>query len=141
LPGRFGGWLARFLGDASLDDIIPLPVARLVQALACCLVARMLGVLEKVVLLWVLGLPHDLVTAAFIDGMLNAAGYIGFFIPQGLGVFEGTSVYVFGIIGAPGPLAVAFMLAGRGRMLVVGLFGVSLHLAAIVRDAIVARRR
>jgi hypothetical protein len=33
------------------------------------------------------------------------------------------------------------MLAGRGRMLVVGLFGVSLHLAAIVRDAIVARRR
>src|SRR5262249_43431400 len=51
LPGRLGGWLARFLGDASLDDIIPLPVARLVQALACCFVARMLGVLEKVVLL------------------------------------------------------------------------------------------
>jgi hypothetical protein len=140
LPGRLGGWLARFLGDASLDAITPLPVTRLAQALACCFAARLLGVLEKVTLLWVLGLPHDLVTAAFIDGMLNAAGYVGFMFPQGLGVFEGTSVYVFGIIGAPGPLAVAFVLAGRGRMLVVGLFGISLHLAAIVRNAIVRRR-
>jgi uncharacterized membrane protein YbhN (UPF0104 family) len=117
-----------------------LPVGRLVQVLACCLTSRMLGVLEKVTLLWVLGLPHDLVTAAFIDGMLNAVGYISFMIPQGLGVFEGTSVFVLGIVGAPGPLAIAFSLAGRSRMLVVGLFGVSLHLAVIVRNAIVRAR-
>jgi hypothetical protein len=140
LPGRLGGWLARLLGDTSLDKITPLPVVRLVQALACCLVARLLGVLEKITLLWLLGLPHDPVTAMFVDGMLNAVGYVSFFIPQGLGVFELTSTSVFGIIGAPGPLAIAFALAGRGRMLVVGLFGVSLHLAAIVRDAIVRAR-
>jgi hypothetical protein len=136
LPGRLGGWLARLLGDAAPDQITPLPLARLVQVLACCLAARVLGVFEKVTLLWVLGLPHDLVTAAFVDGLLNAVGYVSFMIPQGLGVFEGTSVFVLGTIGAPGPLAIAFALAGRGRLLVVGLFGVSLHLAAIVRDAI-----
>jgi Lysylphosphatidylglycerol synthase TM region len=140
LPGRIGGWLARLLGDVAPEQIDPLPVGRLVQVLACCLTSRMLGVLEKVTLLWVLGLPHDLVTAAFIDGMLNAVGYISFMIPQGLGVFEGTSVFVLGIVGAPGPLAIAFSLAGRSRMLVVGLFGVSLHLAAIVRNAIVRAR-
>jgi hypothetical protein len=140
LPGRVGGWLARLLGDAAPDQITPLSIRRLAQVLACCVTARMLGVLEKITLLWVLGLPHDVVTAAFVDGVLNAVGYISFFIPQGLGVFERTSVGVLGIIGASGPAAIAFSLAGRGRMLSVGLFGVSLHLAAIVRDAIVRRR-
>jgi hypothetical protein len=141
LPGRIGGWLARLLGDAAPERITPLPVGRLVRAVACCFAARTLGVLEKLTLLWVLGLPHDLVTAAFVDGMLNAVGYVSFMIPQGLGVFEGTSVFVLGIVGAPGPAAIAFALAGRGRMLVVALFGVSLHLAAIARDAIVRRWR
>jgi hypothetical protein len=141
LPGRIGGWLAHLLADTAPDKITPLPIVRLVQAIACCLGARMLGVLEKLTLLWVLGVRHDLVTAAFVDGMLNAVGYVSFMIPQGLGVFEGTSVFVLGIIGAPGPLAIAFALAGRGRMLVVGLFGVSLHLAALARNAIARRRR
>jgi len=141
LPGKLGGWLASLLGGTAPDQIMPLPVARLVQAIACCLVARTLGVLEKLTLLWVLGERHDLVTAAFVDGMLNAVGYVSFMVPQGLGVFEGTSVFVLGIVGAPGPLAIAFALAGRGRMLVVGLFGVSLHLAAIARDAITDRAR
>jgi hypothetical protein len=49
-------------------------------------------------------------------------------------------VFVLGIIGAQGPLAIAFSLAGRCRMLVVGLFGISLHLAAIVWNAIVRVR-
>lgn len=141
LPGKLGGWLAKLLGDTAPDQIMPLPLARLVQAVACCFAARMLGVLEKLTLLWVLGLPHDLVTAAFVDGMLNAVGYVSFMVPQGLGVFEGTSVFVLGIVGASGPAAVAFALAGRGRMLVVGLFGVSLHLAAIARDAVVRWRQ
>lgn len=140
LPGRIGGGLARLLGDAAPDQITPVPLARLAQVLACCLAARVLGVLEKVTLLWVLGLPHDLVTAMFVDGVLNAIGYVGFMIPQGLGVFEQTSVFVLGIIGAPGPAGVAFALAGRGRLLVVGMFGVSLHLAAILRNAIRSAR-
>jgi hypothetical protein len=141
LPGAVGGWLAKLLGDTAPDKIMPLPLARLAQAVACCFGARLLGVLEKLTLLWVLGLPHDIVTAAFVDGMLNAVGYVSFMVPQGLGVFEGTSVFVLGIVGAPGPAAIAFALAGRGRMLVVGLFGVSLHLVAIARDAFVRWRQ
>ena len=68
-------------------------------------------------------------TVAFVDSFLNAAGYIGFFIPQGLGVFEKASDYVFGVIGGAsvGPAGVAFALARRGRMLVVSVLGVLAH--------------
>jgi hypothetical protein len=137
VPGKLGGWIARLLADVSQDQIAPLPVARLLQVVACCISARMLGLLEKVVLLWVLGQRHDVVTAAFVDSFLSAAGYVGFMIPQGLGVFEGATVYILGVVGAPGPAAVAFAFGRRGRMLVVGLFGISLHLAVLARDAII----
>jgi hypothetical protein len=135
LPGKLGGWISRLLADTSQDKIEPLPVSRLLQVIACYVVSRSLGLLEKVTLLWILGQRHDVATAMFVDSFLSAAGYVGFMIPQGLGVFEGASVYILGIIGAPGPLAIAFAFARRGRMLVVGLFGISLHLAAVVRNA------
>ncbi len=141
LPGKLGGGLAKLLGGTAPDRIVPLPALRLLQAVACCFAARLLGVLEKLTLLWLLGLPHDIVTAAFVSGMLNAVGYISFMVPQGLGVFEGTSVFVLGIVGAPGPAAIAFALAGRGRMLVVAMFGISLHLAVIAWNAVVRWRR
>lgn len=141
LPGKFGGGLAKLLGGTAPDRIMPLPLARLLQSVVCCFAARLLGVLEKLTLLWLLGLQHDLVTAAFVDGMLNAVGYVSFMVPQGLGVFEGTSVFVLGIVGASGPAAIAFALAGRGRMLVVAMFGISLHLAAISWNAVVRWRR
>lgn len=141
LPGKLGGGLAKLLGGAAPDRIMPLPLVRLLQAVACCFGARLLGVLEKLTLLWLLGLPHDIVTAAFVDGMLNAVGYVSFMVPQGLGVFEGTSVFVLGIVGASGPAAIAFALAGRGRMLVVAIFGISLHLVVISWNAFVRWRR
>jgi hypothetical protein len=139
LPGRLGGWIAKLLADVSTDQIRPLPVGRLLKITACYIGSRTLGLLEKVVLLWVLGLRHDLVTAAFVDSFLSAAGYVGFMIPQGLGVFEGATVYIVGVIGGPGPAAVAFAFGRRGRMLVVGLFGVSLHLAALAKNALAPR--
>jgi SAM-dependent methyltransferase len=43
-------------------------------------------------------------------------------------VIEGTSVYLFGVMGFPGSLAIAFAFARRGRMLLVSLAGIGLHL-------------
>jgi hypothetical protein len=140
VPGRMGGWIARLLADTSTDQIRPLPAMRLLQVTLCFFGSRLLGLLEKVVLLWVLGVHHGLATAMFVDSFLSAAGYVGFMIPQGLGVFEGATVYVLGVIGAAGPLAIAFAFARRGRMLVVGLFGISLHLVAMLRNALVGVR-
>jgi len=134
VPGKLGGFLAKFLGDVTPEQIEPLPAARVAVILFWYTCSRALGLLEKVVLLWILGAPHDLASALFVDGFLSAAGYIGFFIPQGLGVFEGATVYAVGVLGAPGPVAIAFAFARRGRMVVVGLFGISLHVAALARN-------
>ncbi len=140
VPGKLGGWLAKLLGDVSPEQIEPLPVGRVVQILFWYTCSRVLGLLEKVTLLWILGAPHDFASAAFVDGFLSAAGYIGFMIPQGLGVFEGATIYALGVLGAPGPAAIAFAFARRGRMLVVGLFGISLHVAAMAKHALARRR-
>ena len=133
LPGKLGRSLARLLGDAAPEDVSPLPLARVLVILFWYTCSRALGLLEKVVLLWILGAPHDFASAAFIDGFLAAAGYISFVVPQGMGVFEGATIFAFGVIGGTGPAALAFAFARRGRMLVIGLFGVALHVAALGR--------
>ena len=140
VPGKLGGWLAKLLGDVSPEQIEPLPLPRVLVILFWYTCSRALGLLEKVTLLWILDAPHDFASAAFVDGFLSAAGYIGFMIPQGLGVFEGATVYALGVLGAPGPAAVAFAFGRRGRMLVVGLFGISLHVAALAKNAVTRRR-
>lgn len=45
-------------------------------------------------------------------------------------MFEGAAVVLFGVLGFPGAAALAFAMARRGRMLVVGLAGVAVHLVA-----------
>jgi hypothetical protein len=136
LPGKLGGWMAKILGDVAPEKIDILPLGRTLLISLCYIGSRCLGLLEKVVFLWILGLPHDFVTAGFIDGFLSAAGYLGFMIPQGIGIFEGATVYVLGYVGATGPQGLAFAVGRRGRMLVVGLFGISLHLVAVAIRAI-----
>jgi hypothetical protein len=140
LPGRLGNWLASIVGGTVPERISPLPLARLAQVTLCYIGSRTLGMLEKLVLLWSLGLPHDLVTAFFVDGFCSAAGYVGFMIPQGLGVFEGATAYLIEvIIGGTGAAGVAFALARRGRMLVVGLFGILCHVGAVAWRALQRR--
>lgn len=140
VPGRAGKWLARLLGHAAPEQIDRLPVGRLLHVAWWYLAARILGMVEIGFLLWILGLGPDLVSVAFVDGFLNAAGYVGFAIPGGYGVLEGASVYVLGALGAPGALAVAFAFARRGRMMAVGLFGVALHLGHLGARALAPDR-
>ena len=134
LPGRASAWLAHMFG-ASSQAAVKLPPSRFAAVLAWYIGARLAGVCEITLLLWLLGLGFDPVTNLFCYSLLQAAGFIGFAIPAGIGVFEGTAVYLFEVLKFPGPLGVAFAFARRGRMLVVGLFGVVLHLASLPRRA------
>jgi len=127
LPGRVGQLLARWLSGSS-EEPPKLPLARALQAALWSMASRVLGVCEIAVLLRAIDAPVDVTTAAFVDSALNAAGFLGFAFPQGIGVFEGSSVYLLGCLGISAPAALAFALARRGRMLVVSLFGVALHL-------------
>jgi len=136
VTGRLGAWIAKVFGDTPPDQIDTLPLGRTLAVAACFVGSRILGLTEKIVFLWILGLPHDFVTAGFVDGFLSAAGYLGFMLPQGIGAFEIATVHVLGYLGATGPQALAFAVGRRGRMWVVGLFGISLHLVVLARNAI-----
>jgi 2-polyprenyl-3-methyl-5-hydroxy-6-metoxy-1,4-benzoquinol methylase len=128
LPGRAARLAGKWLGADTATPPKSLPLRDFLIATAWCLAGRIVGLCEIGALLWILDLGVDPVAILFLDSVLNAVGFISFTIPQGLGVFEGSSVYLFGILGFAGPTAIAFALARRGRMLLIGLVGVSLHL-------------
>lgn len=127
LPGRFGKLVGRWLSGSS-EEPPTLPVGRALLAASWSMSSRVLGVCEIALLLYVIDVPVDFTTAVFVDSALNAAGFIGFAFPQGIGVFEGSSVYLLGCLGVAAPAALAFALARRGRMLVLSLLGVAVHL-------------
>lgn len=127
LPGRIGGVILRVLGRPPTTPPQPLPLRVLARILPWYFVAKALGLAEIAVLLWLLGLDHGALRVGFVDGTLNAAGTIAFMLPQAMGVFEGTSLYLFQLFGFPGPAGVAFGLVRRARMLVISFGGVALH--------------
>lgn len=129
LPGWLGTAVMRRLGIESIH-VDHVPVSRLAHAALWYLAGRWLGMLEVVVLFAALGLPRDTLTVGFTYNFLQAAGFIGFFLPQGLGVLEGASTWLFSIFGFPAVLGVAFVLARRGRLLLVALAGVVAHALA-----------
>ncbi|MCU1279124.1 MAG: hypothetical protein JWM53_2670, partial [bacterium] len=127
LPGRFGSFVSRALGGSATAPPAKLPVRTLVTVLPFYLVSRALGVLEIGLLIRLLTGRLLVTEAGFFDGVLNAAGAISFFLPGGLGVFEGTSAYLFGVLGLGGPQGVVFGLIRRARMLLFSAAGVALH--------------
>ncbi len=133
LPGRVSTAATRWLGLKS-EAVDHLPRSLLAQAALWYLVGRFLGLLEIGALFRLLSLPTDPVTLGFAYSAVQAVGFIAFLIPQGLGVFEGCNPQscpaLFALLGFPGALGVAFIFARRGRLLLVGLFGVLLHLLA-----------
>lgn len=133
LPGRAGAVVGRWLGATELSRLERLPLSSLLRCLAWHFPARVLGLVEVGVMFWLLDLPVDLAAVAFCDNFLNAGGFVGFAIPQGIGVLEGTSAFAFQTVGYPGALSIAFALARRGRALIVSLFGIALHTLALRR--------
>lgn len=127
LPGRIGGLIFRAVGGSSSAPPATLSARQLARLLPFYLVSRALGVVEIGVLLALLTGRFDVAQAGFFDGVLNAAGAISFFLPGALGVFEGTSVYLFGLFGLGGAPGVVFGLVRRARMLAISAAGVALH--------------
>jgi hypothetical protein len=127
LPARFGGFILRALGGSTTTLPARLPARTVLAVLPFYILSRTLGVLEIGVLLRLLGGRFDLLQAGFFDGVLNAAGAISFFVPGGLGAFEGTSVLLFRILGLGGAQGVVFGLVRRARMIVISVVGVGLH--------------
>jgi hypothetical protein len=124
---RLGGKIAKLLGAEQLGhERVRLSVLAL--AAFWTGMGKLIGLLEIALLFHLLGLSFTLGDVFFTAGALSAAGFIGGAIPQGLGVAEAATVGIFGLLHFPGPAAVAFALARRGRTLLVSVAGVTLHL-------------
>jgi uncharacterized membrane protein YbhN (UPF0104 family) len=129
LPGKAGTFVEKLLGGADAGPPPgPLPLGRFARVAFWNFLGRIVGSVEVAVLVYALTGGFDAARTVFIDCVNNAAGFIGFVIPQGLGVSEGTTVYLLGALGYAGAIAVAFALVRRGRMLAGSLRGVLLHL-------------
>lgn len=126
LPGRLGAFTARTFSDHDREPA-PLPHAAFWRALAWFAATRVAMTCETALLLACIDIPFDLPTILLVDGTLNAAGFVGFLMPQGLGIVEGVAVLVLHGIGVPLPAATAFVLVRRGRVVVCGLVAIGVH--------------
>jgi hypothetical protein len=128
VTNRLGARIARLAGADQLG-VDRLPFALIGRAFLWTAIARAFGLLETALLFTLLGVDVTLGNVAFTAGALAAAGFVGGVIPQGLGVDESACVGIFELLHFGGPAGVAFALARRGRMLVMSVLGVLLHLA------------
>jgi len=130
LPGRLGATVGRwFKSTTQTPPPLALPIAR--DAIGWFILTRLLQTCETALLLHAIGIPGSLRTVLLVDGALNAAGFLGFMFPQGLGVVEGTAVFLLTALGATPAAATAFALTRRGRVFVVSLVGIVTHVAGL----------
>lgn len=133
VPGKLGAFVAKLAAGPHTEPA-PLPRIALVHALGWFALTRVLQASETALLLHLVGLPTGLGTVLFVDGVLNAAGFVGFVMPQGLGVVESAAVFALTGLGATLPVATAFALVRRGRVVVCGVVALILHGVAGVKQ-------
>jgi hypothetical protein len=126
VTGRVGGKIAKWLGASSIADH-RLPKWQVARAFGWTFVARCLGLVEIALLFTLLGVTVTPWTVIFTGAAVAAAGFVGGVIPQGVGITEAASVGIFDLLHFPGPAGIAFALARRGRMLLMSVLGVALH--------------
>jgi hypothetical protein len=127
LPGRLAARLSTLFGAGDAERVGTLGRRRLGHVVCWHMPARVLGLTEVALLLWLLNIDLSFARVALVDSAANVAGVVGFMIPQGLGVLEGATLYAFASLGHPGAAAVAFALSRRGRLLLLAALGVGLH--------------
>jgi uncharacterized membrane protein YbhN (UPF0104 family) len=139
LPGKLGSLAGRWARRAGHAQE-PLPAACVARAIGWAFATRVIQTFETALLLACISAPVSVASVLLVDGALNAAGFVGFLLPQGLGVVEGTAVYMLGALGSPAAAATAFALVRRGRVLVVGGAGIAAHLGGALRGWFSAAR-
>jgi hypothetical protein len=138
LPGQLGAFAGRVLAGHR-DEPAPLARAVVVRSLGWFAITRGLQACETALLLHLIDAPSDLASVLFVDGALNAAGFIGFLMPQGLGVVEGAAVFMLTGLGVAPAAATAFALVRRARVVACGVIAIGVHAASGARARVAAR--
>jgi uncharacterized protein (TIRG00374 family) len=75
----------------------------------------LLGALEVLVMLYVLGIPVSMATATVIEAVGSGVRFASFLVPGSLGVLEGANTGVFAAMGLGASAGLAFSLVRRAR--------------------------
>jgi uncharacterized protein (TIRG00374 family) len=100
------------------------------------LLGWILGVLEALLIMRVLGIHASAAVAALIEALGSAVRFATFFVPGSLGALEGANTAAFGMLGLGASAGLAFSLVRRGRQIV--WIGIGLVVLAVSRAS--ARR-
>jgi uncharacterized membrane protein YbhN (UPF0104 family) len=100
------------------------------------LLGWILGVLEALLIMRVLGIPASAAIATLIEALGSAVRFATFFVPGSLGALEGANTAAFGMLGLGASAGLAFSLVRRGRQIV--WIGIGLVVLAVSRAS--ARR-
>ena len=117
---------------------------RLGVAFSCHFISWLLGGLEVMLILHLVGVNVDLREGLIIESLGQAARGLGFFVPGSLGVQEGGYVLICGMLGIGPAAAIELSLLKRIRELVLGIPAlivwqiIELRLAARSRKAAAA---
>lgn len=109
--------------DANLNMMYKKGRWRIALALIFHLCGRILGVIEIVVILRVLGLPLDFIDALFIATVTNIANSLFFLIPGQWGVLEGVSLLLVKTLGFSPALGLSLGIIRRIRRIFFLLLG------------------
>jgi glycosyltransferase 2 family protein len=104
--------------DASLRRFYRHRWPRFLLSVAFHLGGWMLGVLETMVILWVLDMPIGVGTAAVIEALGSGVRFATFLVPGSMGVLEGANAGIFAALGLGASGGLAFTLLRRARQVV-----------------------
>jgi len=104
--------------DASLRRFYRYEWPRFLLSVAFHLGGWLLGVLETMVILWVLDMPVRVGTAAVIEALGSGVRFATFLVPGSVGVLEGANAGVFATLGLGASAGLAFSLVRRARQVV-----------------------
>lgn len=123
--GRLLAW-AGFIEETSYAERLGASLSRFYRhqwrrflvSVAFHLGGWLLGVIETVVILSVLGIPVGVTTAAVIETLGSGVRFATFLIPGSLGVLEGANAGIFAELGLGASAGLAFSLVRRARQAV-----------------------
>jgi uncharacterized membrane protein YbhN (UPF0104 family) len=117
-------WAKRFLQDrekqfkildANLNRLYRQARSTLTIAMGLYILGRVLGVLEVMVILWVLGNPVSFISAVYIISLVMIANTIFFIVPGVWGVAEGAHILAIQSLGIPGTIGLSLGITKRVR--------------------------
>ncbi len=127
VPNKFLGKVLKKLKLLEEYRSNPLDQPTFLKALFFKVLARILNMVELLLIFLLLGISPGFFEIVTISALIALSGTLLFVVPQGIGVNEAGISGAFKLIGHPLELGLSFGLIRRARILFWALLGVSLH--------------